>query len=289
MGGVPTTDLITTDLINTDLINTDLTTTPLTLLGFGILTGITTVLFGFGGGFVTVPVLAAVLRTTEPGDAMHLAIATSAAVMVINAGWASLVQARARTLRRDLLWPLAGTIALGALLGALTATLTPGPLLRWLFAGYLALTIADSLLRSGFLRPTDAHPRALSNASTGLGGIGIGFIASLLGVGGSVLTVPLMRRRGHPMATAVAHANPLSLPVALAATVVYLLANPGDTAAGTLRIGLIDAGAGLALLAGSLPTIALVRRLGARIPDRAHAIAYVGLLCAALAAVLVVG
>ncbi|MEB4613180.1 sulfite exporter TauE/SafE family protein [Leucobacter sp. M11] len=278
--------MLTPDLFTPDLI---------VLLGFGILTGVTTVLFGFGGGFITVPVLAAVLGGPAPGDGMHVAVATSAAVMVINAGGATLGQARAGALRRDLLWPLAGTVALGALLGALTATITPGPALRWLFAGYLVLTILDSVLRRGFLTRDPAEPRPLTPAVTGIGGVGIGFVASLLGVGGSVLTVPLLRRSGHRMATAVAHANPLSLPVAVVATAVYLCAPSGwgdsgvAAGGGALRIGLIDVGAALSLLAASLPTIALVRRLGARIPDRAHAIAYLGLLGAALAAVVVVG
>ena len=104
-------------------------------------------------------------------------------------------------------------------------------------------------------------------------------VASFLGVGGSVMTVPLLRRRGLPMVEAAAMANPLSLPVAVIATAIYLT-GPGPT-------GVVDPLAAAALLAGSLPTIALSRRLLPPIPDRAHAVAYVGLLIAALVAVLV--
>ncbi|MEV6629028.1 TSUP family transporter, partial [Amycolatopsis sp. NPDC051114] len=99
-----------------------------------------------------------------------------------------------------------------------------------------------------------------------------------LGVGGSVLTVPLLRRRGLPMSEATALANLLSLPVAAVATAVYLAA-PGPAA-------LDPAAAGL-LLAGSLPTIAVLRRWPPAIPDRAHAVAYLALLGAALVTVLV--
>jgi len=121
------------------------------------------------------------------------------------------------------------------------------------------------------------------------GGVGIGAAASFLGVGGSVLTVPLLRRRGLPMANATAMANPLSLPVAVVGTAVYALAGGADTAGSPVgHVGYVDAVAAATLLAGSLPTIALARRVVGRIPDRVHAVAYVVLLAAALLAVLLV-
>jgi len=251
-------------------------TSILVLLLFGCLSGVTTVLFGFGGGFVTVPVVAAV---TSRGDAMHVAIATSTAVMVVNAVSATVVQARAGRLRRDYLWPLAAFVALGAVAGSITATFAGDGLLRVLFVAYLALTIVDSLVRGGFLAP-QGELRPLSRFTTTAGGVGIGAVASFLGVGGSVLTVPLLRRKGLPMADATAMANPLSVPVAVVATVVYATAGSGPA-------GYLDPIASTALLAGSLPTIALVRRVADRLPDRVHAIAYVALLAAALLAVAV--
>ncbi|WP_329417669.1 hypothetical protein OG802_34415 [Streptomyces sp. NBC_00704] len=48
------------------------------------------------------------------------------------------------------------------------------------------------------------------------------------------------------------------------------------------RIGYIDLPACAALLGGSLPAIALARRATARVPDRAHSVAYVTLLVTVL-------
>ncbi|MBK0296996.1 hypothetical protein IAE22_34600, partial [Bacillus sp. S34] len=45
----------------------------------GVLVGITTVLFGFGGGFVTVPIVT-VADAALGGDAVRVATATSALV-----------------------------------------------------------------------------------------------------------------------------------------------------------------------------------------------------------------
>lgn len=260
------------------------------LVLFGCLTGITTWLFGFGGGFVTVPIVYGVLTTAaRPGaDAMHVAVATSAAVMVVNAGAATLAQWRQGRLRRAYVWPLAAFIALGAVGGSFAATLIGGTALRLLFAAYLLVTIADSLLRKGFL--SVAHrprPKPLGRGTTILGGTGIGLVAACLGVGGSVMTVPLLRRRGLPMAEATAMANPLSVPVAVAGTLVYALAPTAPAGAG--QLGYVDLGAGAALLLGSLPTIALARRVTGRVPDHVHSAAYVVLLVVVLIAMVGIG
>ncbi|MEU5085203.1 sulfite exporter TauE/SafE family protein [Streptomyces sp. NPDC021356] len=261
----------------------------LTLLLFGCLTGVTTVLFGFGGGFVTVPVVYGFLSATSSGDgtdAMHVAVATSTAVMVVNAVSATVAQHRAGRLRREYMWPLAGFVLLGAALGSLVTTRLSGTLLNVLFAAYLLVTIADSLLRKGFLAVDgDGEPRPLGRFTTTLGGVGIGTVAAGLGVGGSVMTVPLLRRRGLPMATATALANPLSVPVALAGSLVYALAPAAPAHSGS--VGYVDLAAGAALLCGSLPTIAVVRRWGGRVPDRVHSAAYVALLVLVLVVMLV--
>ncbi|GAA4531893.1 sulfite exporter TauE/SafE family protein [Amycolatopsis samaneae] len=262
-------------------------TSILILLAFGCLSGFTTVLFGFGGGFVTVPVVYGIAQARSGGDAMHVAVATSTAVMVVNSATATFAQLRSGRLRREYVWPLIAFIGAGAVLGSLAATMADDAVLRFLFVAYLALTIVDSVLRKGFLRPgaTD-RPRTLGRVTATAGGVGIGAVASFLGVGGSVLTVPLLRRKGLPMADAAAMANPLSLPVAVLGTAVYAFAATASGPAPAGRIGYVDLVAGAALLAGSLPTIAVARRVLDRLPDRVHAITYVCLLAAALLAVL---
>ncbi|OPC77278.1 permease [Embleya scabrispora] len=262
----------------------------LVLFLFGCLTGVTTVLFGFGGGFITVPVVYGFRTVTADSgaDAMHVAVATSTAVMLVNALTATLVQLRHGRLRREYMWPLPAFVAIGAALGSLATTRVEGPLLHVLFAAYLAVTIIDSVLRKGFLVPAPAvRPAPLGRLTTTFGGAGIGAVAACLGVGGSVMTVPLLRRRGLPMAEAAAMANPLSLPVAVVGSVVYALAATSSAHPG--RIGYVDLISSAALLSGSLPTIALVKRIGRRVPDRVHSIAYIALLVVVLLAMITTG
>ncbi|MGW0962003.1 TSUP family transporter [Streptomyces gelaticus] len=259
------------------------------LIGVGLLTGVTTVLFGFGGGFVAVPVV--VWTDAALGaDAMRVATATSALVMVLNAGFATAVTPRRVLLSLRGSGMLLLLLATGASAGALATRLAPAALAHWAFVAYVALTIIDLVLRPGFLRPSNhaaaapGAPRPLPSAL----GAPIGAVAAFLGVGGSVMTVPAMRRAGHPMSVATALANPLTLAIALPATAVslYVAAVPAATHAQVRLVGLIDVRAASALLLGALPVIAVLRRRPPRIPDRVHAWAYVGLLLMVTVAML---
>ncbi|MFE3599835.1 TSUP family transporter [Streptomyces sp. NPDC059142] len=261
------------------------------LIGIGLLTGVTTVLFGFGGGFVAVPVV--VWADAALGaDAMRVATATSALVMLVNAGFATAVTPRRVLLALRGGGPLLALLAAGGAAGALATRLAPAGPVRWAFVVYVALTIADLLLRPGFLRPRtrEETPGGAPRPLPAVLGAPVGAVAAFLGVGGSVMTVPAMRRAGHPMRTATALANPLTLAVALPATAVSLggAVVPGAADAPVHLAGLVDLRAASALLLGALPVIALLRRRPPRIPDRAHAWAYIGLL-AAVTAVMVLG
>lgn len=260
---------------------------------FGGSSGMTTVLFGFGGGFVVVPVLYGVLRTGAGGAlaeqaAMHVAVATSTCVMIVNAALSTRRSARAGTLIRAWLWPLAGFIGIGSLIGALAAGVVSGTVMRIAFVVYLAVTIADCLFRRGFVAPvTDAKPTSLSRGATVFGGTVIGAIATFLGVGGSVMTVPLLRRRGLSMTQAAAMANPLSLPVALVGTAVYMLAgSSGTTGLGAGHVGYVDLTAFAVLTAGAWFGMRLAAGWVGRIPDQLHARVYIGLLVLVLLSML---
>ena len=89
----------------------------------GCLTGVSAVLFGFGGGFVVVPLLYHLLQLGRAADdplaqAMQVAVATSTCVMIVNAALATYRHRRAGSLLRAYVWPLGGYIGIGAVLGA---------------------------------------------------------------------------------------------------------------------------------------------------------------------------
>lgn len=261
------------------------------LLGlFGCMTGISTVLFGFGGGFVVVPLVYRLMLADHPPGApghavaMQVAVATSTAVMVIGASLATFKQHRGGHLPKGYLWPLAGYIALGAGLGALLTDHLDSNQLRLAFMAYLGLTITDCLLRRGFVQ---APQRPLALRGHALKGVVIGTLATMLGVGGSVMTVPLMRRAGLSMAQATALANPLALPVAVVGSLLY--AGVGREAQLSLAdgfVGYVYWPAFLLLALGSWLGVRLALPFAGKIADRLHARIYVALLLVVLLVLL---
>ncbi|OLZ74729.1 hypothetical protein AV521_03850 [Streptomyces sp. IMTB 2501] len=101
--------------------------------------------------------------------------------------------------------------------------LEPSP--RGTSVAYVALSIVDLLLRPGLLRPRGRvresgeapreETREVPCRLPAVLGAPIGAVAAFLGVGGSAMTVPALRRAGHPMRAATALANPLTLAIAL--------------------------------------------------------------------------
>lgn len=262
----------------------------LILLLVGLAVGVTTVLFGFGGGFVTVPVILVVDASRGP-DALRIAIATSALVMLVNAVVAT------STTRRSVLARLRGRqwlfalLAAGGTAGAGAALFVPDAVPRWGFVAYIGVTVTDLLLRPGFLPGRDAnrrasqpHPRPLPDAW----GIPIGWIAAFLGVGGSVMTVPMMRRAGLEMGVATSLANPLTVAIAAPALVVAS-AFGGSVASAPGLVGTVDVISAGALLAGAIVVIVPLRRRPPRIPNTVHAWTYLALLVVAATTVAVTG
>ena len=268
----------------------------LVLFFVGLAVGVTTVLFGFGGGFVTVPIILLVDAARGP-DALRIAVATSALVMLVGA-----IVATSAT-RRSVLAHLHGRrrlfvlLAAGGAAGAVGALFVPDVVPRWGFVIYIGITVVDLLLRPGFLpgRRTarrSARGRGAEKASgrplPDIWGIPIGGLAAFLGVGGSVMTVPMMRRSGMDMSVATSLANPLTIAIAAPAMAVAAVFGGGVASAPGL-IGTVDVASALALLVGAVPVIILLRRRPPRIPDAVHSWAYLALLVVAASTVAVTG
>ena|GEM_PF-975288 len=275
----------------------------LVLALIGLAVGVTTVLFGFGGGFVTVPVIT-IADLALGDDAVRVATATSALVMLVNAVVATVSTRREVLSRLSGRWALFALLAAGGAVGAGVARVAPDAIIRWGFVVYIGATIVDLVVRPGFLRPTPATAAATTTVAAATGpattatttvvagtgpaaaglptwlGLPIGSVAAFLGVGGSVMTVPLMRRAGSPMPIATSLANPLTLAIVAPALAVSLLLR-GAVPPTPGLVGSVDVLAAVALLLGSIPVVVLLRRRPPRIPDSVHAWSYVALLAAA--------
>lgn len=261
---------------------------------FGFLSGITTALFGFGGGFVVVPLIfqfashALTLSGHPPDTAMKVAVATSASVMIFGSLMATVRHHRLGSLDWALLRPLFVPIGVGATVGAYTTVLINGMWLRWAFIGYLAATLLDSIFRPGFLHCPIAGTESVFRRYGAFIGFVVGWISALLGVGGSVMTVPMLRRSGVSMARSTAMANPLTLSVALCASATHAaLSWVAVPSIGDGFLGYIDIQNGSALAMGVWFGIELFAPLAKKIEDHVHATAYVVMLAVVLLGMLI--
>lgn len=181
-------------------------------LATGLAAGILAGLLGIGGGIVTVPALIFIFTTQHYPDSMllHLAIGTSLTAILFT----SISSAWAHHREHAVDWARVGgfsiPLILGAVLGAVAA--------RFWSAQYLliVLGIVEILLalQIGFQvnpstipapkRPWLKYPAAAL----------VAFISVLVGIGGGLFMVPLLRWDGQSMNEAVATSSACGIPIA---------------------------------------------------------------------------
>jgi len=193
----------------------------------GAIVGIAAGLLGIGGGLLIVPVLSTVfiyfLDTTE---VVHLAIGTSLATIVIT----SYASARAHhnkhgAVRWDVFKLLTFGVLIGAFIGGWSSQFVASNLLGKIF-GILELLIAINMLLALKPSPHRQLPGLVGNSAAGSL---IGGLSSLVGVGGGTLTTPYLVWNNISMHQAIATSTAVSLPVAIAGTIGYLVAGSDAT------------------------------------------------------------
>ena len=188
----------------------------------GAVAGILAGLLGVGGGLIIVPVLAAIFTAQGmPTEIiMHLALGTSLASILVTS--ASSVYSHHK--KQAVSWPqcikLTPGILLGAWCGGILAGILSSDFLKPVFAGF-ELMVAAYMLWGGKAQPHNRHP-SLTNF-TFSGGF-IGFISSIVGIGGGSMTVPWLMWHGSSIHKAIATSAAVGFPIAFAGSLSYLFA-----------------------------------------------------------------
>ena len=157
-------------------------------------------MLGLGGAMVYNPLL-----VWFGYDFKSVVIPTGLLLNGLTAASAAWVYYRRRMVDLGIALPLVVTSTLAAPLGGYVTQFLPTRLLLGLFTLAVLLAGGRMLLLSGDAEPEAVRGTVRQRAVLGAGlGLGIGFIAGLLGIGGGFLIVPLLMLMGYPTKVAAA-------------------------------------------------------------------------------------
>lgn len=225
------------------------------LCSAGAIAGITSGLFGNGGGFVVVPALLAVfpLFDGDPEAMVYVAIGTSLATIVVSSARSVQAHHAEGAVDFDVLRDWSLWLVAGVGVGLYIASVTDGRNLISVFAaGVLAYSFyflfpnALSKVTKQVTMPTGAARASLASF--------LGGFSALLGIGGGTLTVVTMVMCNRPVHQAVATAAGVGFIIGLPGAIGFLLLgwNTPNLPAGS--VGYVNLPALLAICALSLVT-----------------------------------
>lgn len=227
----------------------------------GMVSGLLAGLFGIGGGLVVMPLLYACLPALGIDGAAvpRVAVATALAAMLPTSLSATLSQHRRGAIDWRWISRMAPAALLGTAAGALAATQLRGNTLSLLFAAYVCWCGASMLLPAARLSPARpvaartpvAPPAAMSDAALALL---VGTLGAGAGLGGGLVVVPYLLRRGVQMKHAVANSTVLNLLISAGGVLALSLLSALSASSASLATSATHGAHGPAqwLLAGSI-------------------------------------
>lgn len=260
----------------------------LLLIALGFAVGAYGTLVGAGGGFVLVPVLLLLYPHEHPAQITSISLA----VVFFNALSGSAAYARLRRIDYFTGLIFAAAALPGSIGGAFLVSAVPRTLFDAMFGALLLALAAYTLWAAGGtatirtpLRGRGVVTRTMQGHTPGetfrysynlwqgvLYSAGVGFVSSLLGIGGGVIHVPIMiTLLRFPVHVAVATSHFVLAIMSASGTAVHL--GNGDLAGQNLVRALL-------LAAGVVPGA----QVGARLAQKLHGPAIVRLLAVALMA-----
>lgn len=219
--------------------------------------------FGIGGGAVLVPVIEQFLDFLGYEDSvrMHVAVGTSLAIIVPTAIRSFNGHRAVGAVDMGLVRSWIFVVPVGVAAAAAVAAFISGDGLRGVFVVMSFIVATKLLFRWDRIRLGTDIP---GNPARAIWGIAIGFVSTLMGVGGGVINTTFMTLHGRAIHQSVATSSGVGVLIAIPATIGYMAAGFGDPLLPPLSIGFVN----LIAVALVIPLSMLFAPLGVRL---AHA------------------
>lgn len=201
-------------------------------IGIGLITGFLAGLFGIGGGLILIPLLSyALTRQGLSADTtMHIAIATSLAIILFTSISAVISQVQYAAVNWQVFWWMSISLVIGSLGGSFIGSSLSGMVLR-IAIGIFTLAIAlELIISTGHKNSKNQNtenpaPKWLFSS----GGLVIGIASAIFGIGGGALIVPYLTWCQLPIKKAIGTSSACTIPVAAASTIGYLWTGYGQS------------------------------------------------------------
>lgn len=209
------------------------------LMATGVVSGIAAGLLGIGGGAIIVPALsnALLLLGYDADVVQHVAVGSSLAIIIPT----GVMSARSHFKRNSMDWEVlklwAPSIVAGTFIGGLMAGWFSGDVLRIVFA-VMAFVIAANIVFA-FQTRLMGHLKG-SKATHRASGFVVGYISSLMGIGGGSLTVPTLVAFGETMHKAVGTSAGIGVAIAISGTLGLIISGWGVEGLPPLSLGYVN-------------------------------------------------
>ena len=236
----------------------------LALAGTGIVSGLLAGLFGIGGGAVIVPVMYQALGLMGIPDSvnMHVALGTSLAIIVPTALSSFRAHHARGAVDMEILRSWLLPVPLGVVAASFVAASLSGAGLRAIFAGIATLVALRLVFNRESWRLGRDVPKGPVRSAVGML---IGFLSTLMGVGGGILANAFMTLYSRPIHQAIATGAGVGILISIPGAIGYMAAGWGAENLPAFSLGYVNL-LGVAIV---MPLSLLMAPLGVRL---AHAL-----------------
>ncbi len=235
----------------------------LALIAASAVAGIMAGIFGIGGGAILVPVLYQFLTILGVDQAvlMHVCIGTSLAIIIPTSYRSFKAHLKNGAVDVKLLRQWLFAVPLGVVVASVIAASISSAELRAIFAAIAVLVAMRLLFNRENWRIGTNIP---GNPTRALVGFVVGFLSTLMGIGGGVLTNTFMTLYNRPIHQAVATSSGVGLLISVPAAIGFMWAGWGAENLPPFSIGYVNFAAVIMVI----PITMLVAPLGAKLAHR---------------------
>jgi uncharacterized membrane protein YfcA len=230
----------------------------------GLFVGFFAGLLGIGGGLILVTLMVYLFTLQGfPADRLlHLALGTSITSIVFTSISSLRAHHKHGAVRWDILRTAVPGLVVGTLLGTVVADLLKSKYLAIFFVIFVYYS-AVQMFANVKPKPTRQLP---GKAGMTVVAVIVGIVSSLVGVGGGVMTIPLMSLCNVPMRQAIGTSAALGLPIAIAGAVGFIATGLGKDHLPALSLGYVYLPALVGIVIGTFVTVPWGARMAHSMP-----------------------